>query len=76
MSDDDTPVVSLLDPDRAGALTVPDTGAKLALYAVRDGRLYHVVSADSPDEFGSRMIALGKCHRRGLLTRWFSRERR
>lgn len=75
MSEDEatSTVVSLLGPgtEPAGTLTVPDTGAVLALYAVREGRLYHVVSADSGDEFGARMIALGKSHRRGILARLF-----
>lgn len=73
--DDDTrTVVSLLGPEPGpGALAVPDTGAHLALYGFRDGRLFEVVSAADEDEYGARMIALGKSHRRGTLARLFRR---
>jgi hypothetical protein len=76
MSDEDNTrtVVSLLGPDTgAPALAVPDTGAHLALYGFRDGRLFEVVSAADEDEYGARMIALGKSHRRGALARWLRR---
>lgn len=66
-------VVSLLGADAGEheGLTVPDTGAPRALYGFKDGRLFEVISADNDDEYGARMVALGRSHRRGLLARWF-----
>jgi hypothetical protein len=75
MSDEDNTrtVVSLLGADPGAGLAVPDTGAHLALYGFRDGRLFEVVSAATEDEYGARMIALGKSHRRGAFARLFRR---
>lgn len=72
MSEDKTRTVSLFGEglEREG-LAVPDTGAPRALYGFKAGRLVEVISADTDDEYGARMIALGKSHRRGLWSRIF-----
>lgn len=73
---DDTRVVRFLNDDDAPALAAfraPATDAHRALYAVHEGKLTHMVSAESDDAFGERMIALGKSYRRGWISRLLRR---
>jgi hypothetical protein len=76
--DDDTRVVRFLGTDSTSALAAfqaPATDAHRALYAVHDGRLAHLVSAENDDAFGERMIALGKSYRRSWISRLLRRGR-